>query len=845
MNVRKIIPSFATGEISPRATSRVDFDKYHAGCETLENFLIYPQGGVTRRPGTRYVATAKHGSDTSKKVRLIKFQFNVTDAYVVELGHQYARVYKGTSQVESGGSPYEITTPYTTSHIWDVKYTQSADVMYLVHPYYKPRKLSRTADDVWTLQEITFIPPPSYVANTNLNATLSYADADRTGADKTYTAGSSVFLEADAGRAIISGSGRAVIAEYTSATVVQVDVIDQMPDADPTPLSAGSWYLTGSPVAACRPSAKAPVRKSIYLVLEDSDATEKTITSCSRAADVVTVTCTSHGFSTNDYVSIYATSARKFNIAGKITKIDSNSFSYNVKGGSGTPSASTGGKCIKAVAGWRSGDVGKYVKINNGLCKVTQYSSVNDVNTSVDGVMVKAEIMSVLDFGSNTSAEAGLWSLEVNSFGGTDGSDSASPGYPAAIAIYQERLWLASTAQQPQTVWGSATGEYESFATATKDDSAVEFALSTMNRIRSISVAKHLVVGTYGEEITLGTPNDAPITPTNVRALQQTGHGGSSTQPIQVGNTTIFVQRSTMKLREFVYNWEADAYNAADLTILAEHITKEVLTGGAGLSGVVDMAYQNEPDATLWCVRGDGALLSLTYQKEHGVMGWARHITGDVAGVSQGWVESVVTVPVDGKDRVWVVVQRKIGANYYRYIEYFEDFYWESASGFQGNQLQTDSAKVYTNGSPQTVHTGLSHLEGKSVNVLGDGKLQTNKTVSSGQVTIDTAATYVEIGLPYISRGLTVRPEVQLPDGTSQGRVKGWSEIVARLYKTMGGYINDEPMEFYLDDSVKTAFTGDYKVQNLGYDEGGRICFEQYDPLPFTLLSLSGRLTVE
>lgn len=833
MNVRKNISSFTTGEISPRITARVDLDKYHAGCEVLENFLIQPQGGVTRRPGTRFVADSKYGTDTSKRVRLIRFQFNVTDAYVIEMGHLYLRFYKGISRIESGGNPVEVATPYTTNDIWDVKYAQSADVMYLVHPSYPPKKLSRTSDTSWTLADINFLPPPSYVANTDLNVSLTLGATS--GADVTFTAGLAAFLEADVGRAIIAGSGRAVITEYTDSTHVQADIIDAFSS---TSYSAGQWYLTGSPVATCRPRGKAPVRKTIYLALEDPDATEKAITSCSRTGNVVTVTCNGHGFQNNDYVSIYGTSARKFNIVGKITNVTANTFDYNVKGGSGTPTSSTGGKCVKAVVGWRSADVGKYVKLNNGVCKITQYTNVNDVNNSADGAMVKAEILSVLDYGSQTPAEAGLWSLETPSF-------SSTTGYPSAIAIYQQRLWLASTSQQPQTIWGSVIGDYENFSTGTKDDNAVDFTLSTWNRIRWLSVARHLVVGTYGEEITLGAPNDAAITPTNIRALQQTSHGSSSTQPIQINNTTIFVQRSTMKLREFIYDWESDAYNATDLTVLAEHITRQILNGGAEQSGIVDMAYQNEPDSTLWLVRGDGALLSLTYQREHGVMGWARHITGDVAGESQGWVESVATVPVSGKDRVWVVVQRKIGTSFYRYIEYFEDYYWGGSSGFQCNQLQTDSAKVYYNATPQTVYTGLSHLEGKSVNVIGDGKLQTNKTVSAGQVTIDTAASYVEIGLPYVSRGLTVRPEVQLPDGTAQGRVKGWSEIVARLYKTMGGYINDEPMEFYLVNGVKTAFTGDYKVRNLGYDEGGRICFEQYDPLPFTLLSLSGKLSVE
>lgn len=830
MNLYKNIPNFVTGEISPLATARVDYEKYHAGLEFLENFLIYPQGGFTRRAGTRFVKEVK---TSSKKTRLIKFQFNVTDAYVLEFGENYIRIYKGASRVEDGGNPVEITTTYTESQLFDIQYVQSADVMYLTHPSHPPKKLSRTSDIAWTFGDINFLPPPSYVADTDPNVSLTLGAMS--GADVTAIAGAAAFLEADVGRAIISGAGRAVITEYTDSTHVQVDIIDTFAG---TSISAGQWFLTGSPVAACRPSAKSPVRKTIYLALEDPDATEKTITSCSRSGNVVTVTCNNHGFSNNDYVSVYGTSARKFNIVGKVYNVTANTFDYNVKGGSGTPTASTGGKCIRAMTGFRSGDVGKYVKINNGVCKITQYTNVNDVNNNADGAMVKAEILSVLEYGNQTPAEAGLWSLESPSF--------STNNYPSAVTIFQQRLWLGSTAQQPNTVWGSVTGEYENFATGTKDDSALDYTLTTQNRIRWMVGLKGLIAGTYGEEIVLSTANDAALTPTNVRALTHTTYGSAGVMPVAIGNTILFVQRSGLKLREFAYNYENDAYLALDLTILAEHIT---LAKSGGLpdysnSGIVDMTYQKEPNSHVWAVRKDGALLCLAYQKEHNIFGWSRHITGEAAGVSYGWFESVVSVPDVGKDRVWVIVNRTINGSTKRYVEYFEDAYWSGSGGFQCGQINTDSAKMYS-GSPETVFTGLDHLEGKTVNVIGDGKLQANKVVASGTVTIDTAASNVEIGLPYTSHALTVRPEVQLPNGTAQGRVKGWAEIIARLYKSMGGYINDEPMEFYIEDGEKTPFTGDYKIRNLGYDEGGRICVIQADPLPFTLLSLSGRLTVE
>ncbi len=93
--VQKGFVSFTTGEITPRLSAKIDFAKYLSGCEKLENFIIYPHGGVTRRPGLRFVAEAK---DSTKKIRLVKFEFSVTDAYILEFGDLYVRFYRNQAQ---------------------------------------------------------------------------------------------------------------------------------------------------------------------------------------------------------------------------------------------------------------------------------------------------------------------------------------------------------------------------------------------------------------------------------------------------------------------------------------------------------------------------------------------------------------------------------------------------------------------------------------------------------------------------------------------------------------------------------------------------------------------------
>ena len=110
--VNAIQTAFTAGEFSPRMYGRVDFDKYRNAAKTIENMLVYPQGGVGRRPGSIYVAEVK---SSAAKCRLGKFEFSDTQAYILEFGNTYMRFYTELGQLQSGGSAGEVTTTYTTA----------------------------------------------------------------------------------------------------------------------------------------------------------------------------------------------------------------------------------------------------------------------------------------------------------------------------------------------------------------------------------------------------------------------------------------------------------------------------------------------------------------------------------------------------------------------------------------------------------------------------------------------------------------------------------------------------------------------------------------------------------
>lgn len=220
MKAAPLQDSFAGGEFSPLLQGRVSADRYKESVDTCLNYIPTVQGPVTRRPGTYYVAEVK---DSSKDTRLVSFEFSTTQAYVLEFGDLYIRFYKDNAQIISG-TPVEVVSPYVEADLYELKFTQSADVLYITHPSYAPRKLTRTSHTSWTLTTITFLDGPYLPINTT---TTTITPSGTTGAI-TLTASAATFASTDVGRLvrIKHGStwGYATITSFTSTTVVNATV---------------------------------------------------------------------------------------------------------------------------------------------------------------------------------------------------------------------------------------------------------------------------------------------------------------------------------------------------------------------------------------------------------------------------------------------------------------------------------------------------------------------------------------------------------------------------------------------------------------------------------------------
>ena len=376
-----------------------------------------------------------------------------------------------------------------------------------------------------------------------------------------------------------------------------------------------------------------------------------------------------------------------------------------------TASGTSGSVTITASANvFVSTDVGRQVRIGGGYSAITGFTNATTVTATTS-----------TNF-ANTNASTD-WSL---------GAFSTTTGFPACVSFFEQRLVFAATINNPQTVYFSKSGDYENMDAniggTVADDDAVVYTIASnqVNSIRFMSSARTLIIGTAGGEFVVsgGGDNNA-VTPTNIMIKKQSNHGAANVDAISVGNATLFLQRAKRKIRELAYNFDVDGYIAPDLTILAEHITE---------GNIVEMAYQEEPLAIIWCVRGDGQLIALTYQREQEVVAWHRHIMGGSFGTGNAVVESVAVIPTENSEyELYVIVKRTIGGATTRYVEYLHTFDFTQSDNTTFNYLDSQ--------------LGLS----KSATTLTAGISATATTVPVASISGFTSSGKIKIGGEIIS----------------------------------------------------------------------------------------------
>jgi hypothetical protein len=406
-------------------------------------------------------------------------------------------------------------------------------------------------------------------------------------------------------------------------------------------------------------------------------------------------------------------------------------------------------------------------------------------------------------------------------------SFSSTRGYPRAVAMHEQRLCFGGTSSQPNTIWCSQIDNFENFKTGTTASDAVQFTLAASegNRINWMYSQSQLLIGTSGDEWTIGSADSsASLSATNVQARRQSSYGSKYMRAALVNDVLLFVQRNGRKVRELVYELNKDGWVAPDLTLLAEHITS---------GEIVEVAYQQQPDAVLWCARGDGTLIAMTYERDQKVVGWHRHVIADNADV-----ESVATIYGNQtEDEVWMVVKRTVSGQDYRTIERFPLLWRTHLDNQTANSWRylDGWSKIDAGAAGRTI-SGLDRFNGKTVTVMQDGQAPVTRTVASGAITVPAAAAGY-VGLPYTSTLTPMKLDMDLEDGSSQGRKKRIHKIIARLYKSRGGEVRTNNGDWYA--LADTITTGDQKMILAGaFGLDADVTLRQTAPYPMAVIAL-------
>ncbi len=728
--------AFVGGELAPALGARADQAKYLAGLRTCRNMIVLRGGGVTKRPGTKFVAEVK---DSSKVTRLLSFLFEADDqTYLIEIGDLYLRFFwHGAPVVVSGvaayaggttyaqgdlvvsggvnyyskvagnvghtpvssptqwypltGTIYEIPTPYAAADVARVRSTQSADVLTLTHPLYAPLELHRLGHTDWTLVPYTTAP------------------------------------EIDAPTGLAGVAGAAGVRSFTYVvTATKADTFEES--------SASAPFTVAS---AADPTVDAPNTLSWSAV----------------------------------------TGAQEYNVYGDI-----------------------------------------YQNGVYGFLGVAQDVTFNDVGF-------------VPDFTITPPIPKTLF--------------AATGDYPSVACYHQQRLGFARSVHNPETVWLSQVGGYHNFSTSTplQDDDAITFiiASNTLQVVTHLVDLKKLIVLTDTGEWTLLGDNTGALTPSAINADQEGTVGANQdVVPVVIGNSILYVQARGTVLRELAFDLQQGGFAGIDLTIFASH-----LFDGYALT---DLAFAQQPRSVVWATRADGTLLGLTYVKDQEISAWHRHDTG-----ASGVVEAVEVLPdtAAAEDLAYLLVKRTINGAQKRYIEQMQPRWIPTMP--LSSAFYVDAGLTYS-GAPTTTISGLGHLEGQVVAVLGDGAVVYGGdpagasaaafTVTGGSITLPASRSVVQVGIPIrFAEVETLDLDVQ---GTAiRDKRKRIQSLTALVESSAIGFLAGPDADHLIRaqpnpwDVPAGTISGPVEVNlTAGFSETGRVLIRHADPLPFTLLGL-------
>lgn len=971
--------SFSAGEISPELYARCDTAKYAYGARTMRNTWTKKSGGSQNRPGTSFVCETLFSANTC---RFMPFIFSNDQAYVIELGNGYFRVYQdGLPLINYAGTAAFNILGISNANPCVVSVANASNIPTVGGGFPFPEVYFQNAQGLTELNGRAFFATNLNFGLNTFQITDSVGNPIDSSAMGTWTKGGTCFPT-------VGGTLPYAAAELPALQFAQsADVITithpNHPVYELTRTSSGGQTFFAAGIATIggevslstltgvtfTPGASGsfPYRYCLTGILEDGsettplilNGTTYNITGVTKANPCVITVPSTTGLIGGD--QIYITG-----LAG-MTQLNGRYFRISAL----TSTTITIQVDSRNFGTLTSGGIVQLASIYQAACAVPTQTAPNiiaipfipsvpfsggrpsEFNVYIDTNGLFAYLGTT---GLNNFHDTGIqWDLTINPpeavafLDHNPADDSAPPdlqSVPSCVSYVQQRLAFANFTDNSERVVASQIGRYGNFTHENPivESDVVDFTIAgnRVAAVRFIFQLLDMVIFTQTGEFS-ASGNGGEVTPTQINLKKHSGNGCSNIAPIVINNTALYVQARGNVVRDFVWNWQVNGYSGEDLTTASYHL----LEGHT----IVDWAYQQTPNSIVWAVRDDGIVLGLTYMKEQQIVSWHHH---DFQG---GFCENVVSVPEGNEDAVYFVVRRTINGVTKRYVERLntrlvdpyniddltDAIFMDSAVTFDGRNststtvamtgsawtyqdtvtltasaatfdatflgqeihinvidsnptsptyrrtLETvrftinavTSSTVVTGRPNKTVPldmqgvafttwsratktvSGLNHLNGISVSVLGDGFVVANPnrgglspvTVAGGRITLNSCYAVIHAGIPYVADLETL--DIDSPNGESIADAqKITSSVTLFLEKTRGAFVGPKkpstdspdntnglielkPRKYEGYDDQSKLKTGKYDLQLLSnWNSNGRVFIRQSDPLPISVLAI-------
>jgi len=817
--------NFTSGEISPKLFGQVDFKKYNNAVETMENMTVFPQGGTTRRYGSRFVCEVKNSANAT---RLIPFEFNIEQSYILEFGNLYIRFYKDNGQITEA-----------TKTVTAITKANPAVVTVSSHGY-------SNGDHIWLndVGGMTEVNARRYtIANVTTN-TFELSGVNSTNYT-TYTSGGTAAKVYE------------ITTEYTSSQLAEIQFAQSAdvmylvhPLHEPTKLTRTghtNWSITD-----------VDFEKGPYL---DENTTSTTLTTSATTVGAGrTLTASADLFASTDVGRLVKVKGGH----GKITGFTSATVvTYEIFTAVGTGSA---------TKEWQLGAYSNTTGFPRAVCFFEQR----------------------LLYGGSTSFPQTIWASQSGLIDNFDEGDAdAADAFIYTIAANKVNTirWLAPS---KDLIVGTAGSEYK-----------VARPTGEPLKPDNVNIAQQTTYGVYpARPIQIGNvilfiqrqqkkirefyykfEDDAYSAPDmTILSEHITGNGITEVDFAQEPDSIYWAIREdgvflgmTYQREENVVAWHRHIFGgktgAATVTVTDyANIpvgSRIVLTksDGSKVTFTSETAGSSSPSSSLGFrpntnnnTTADNIFTAINAHADFTVANPAANIVTITETSSQATgfltvettdstrlaatsetnakAKSVASIPEGGEDQVWVIIERVINGSTVQYVEYLS------------STANMDSYLTGTVNSSTTSVTSLDHLEGEKVQIVIGDAVYPPQTVTNGAVTVDIptelSTKTIDVGLGFTSTLKTLKPEFGGQAGTSQGRKKRYNEVMVRFLNTVGATINDDQLPFRSSATPMgqniPEFTGDKRVTNLGWDRDGQITVKQTQPLPMTILGITGTL---